>query len=287
MSDSFSQAWLDFPYGTRFDLVGTTSVGRAPDNTLVLNDNEVSRRHALIQAQDDGEFWLVDLGSANGSYVNDRRISQPVELRSGDVIQISGVKMSFGTARVKADESSSEGSMASTMMSIRQAQCWMMIVDIIGSTALAQEIPAEEWPRVTGTWFKTCREVIEANGGHMMKYLGDGFFCYWIAEDCATEQVRETLINLMTMQQAASPPFRVVVHHGSAVLGSVPTMAELNLHGAEVNFTFRIEKLAGSFRQEVMLSEMANFELGMTTQFVARAKVEGFDGSYSFFGPEG
>jgi class 3 adenylate cyclase len=120
----------------------------------------------------------------------------------------------------------------------------------------------------------------------MMKYLGDGFFCYWIAEQETPEQVRQALTQLKTMQEAAEPPFRLVVHVGPAVLGSVPTMNELNLHGPEVNFTFRIEKLAGSFRLGVMFSEAANAALGVPSKFVAKAKVDGYTGGFNFFAPE-
>jgi len=284
MSSSHSQCWLDFPYGKRFDLSGTTSVGRAPDNTLVINDNEISRRHALIQAQDEGDFWLVDLGSINGTCLNDRRISQPVKLKAGDVIQMSGVKMTFGMNSLR--EAGPPGDqVASTIHDAPTAKCWTMMVDIIGSSELAQQLSPEHWPRMTGSWFKDCGELIEAHEGKIMKYLGDGFFCYWLADEDAPAKLRATLLSLKAIQRAASPPFRIVVHYGDAVLGSGPTTQELNLRGPEVDFTFRIEKLAGSFRQAVMLSEAASVEIGLLTQFFAKAKVEGFSGSFSFFAP--
>ncbi len=285
MGDLFSQSWLDLPDGSRFPLHGTASVGRAPDNALVLDENLVSRRHALLQAQGEGEFWLVDLGSANGSYLNERRVFQPMALKAGDVIRLSETRLIFGTEAIKAGHPTASGFLASTMMSIRTATCWMMLADIIDSTRLARQVAAEEWPRVTGTWFKTCREVIEAHGGHMMKYLGDGFFCYWIADTETPAQVRAALATLAVMQAEASPPFRIVIHCGGAVLGSVPTVNELNLHGPEVNFAFRIEKLAASLRASVMFSEAASMELGMQTCLKARAPVEGFPGSFSFYVP--
>ena len=69
--------------------------------------------------------------------------------------------------------------MASTMIHIRQAKCWLMVADIIGSTKLSQTLSASQFPRMTGTWFKNCRQIVDECGGHMSKYLGDGFFCYW------------------------------------------------------------------------------------------------------------
>ncbi len=286
MSHALSLSWLELPDGSRFELKGSTTVGRAPGNSLVIDDGLVSRRHALIQAQGEGEFWLVDLGSANGSYVNDRRIFQPAELRAGDAVQFSRVRMTFGTEKVRANHPSAAGLMASTLMSIKTSKCWMMMADIVGSTRLAQQVSAEELPRITGTWFKNCREIIDATRGHMMKYLGDGFFCYWPADSKGPARVSDALARLKVMQDKMSPSFRVVVHHGEAALGSVPTMAELNLHGAEVNFTFRIEKLAGALKQSVMLSEAANAELGLATRFVTSAPVDGFQGSFKFYAPE-
>lgn len=285
MSEALSKSWLEMSDGSRFELRGSTSLGRAPDNTLVLDDGQVSRRHALIQPQGEGEFWLVDLGSSNGSYINERRIFQPVALQPGDVIRLSNSLLVFGSEKVRSVTPAASAMMASTMMAIRTSKCWMMMVDIIGSTKMAQETSAEEWPIVTGNWFRSCREVIEAHQGHMMKYLGDGFFCYWIDNKDAAGQVREALATLREMQAKSAPPFRLVLHLGSAVLGSVPTMAELNLHGQEVNFTFRIEKIAGGLRCPVLLSEPANDALGLETQFIADAPVDGFRGSFRFFAP--
>ena len=48
----------------------------------------MSRRHALIHAQDGGEFWLVDLGTINGTYVNDDRVIAPTRLRDGDRVDL-------------------------------------------------------------------------------------------------------------------------------------------------------------------------------------------------------
>jgi len=275
--------WLEFADERRFDLLGTVTVGRAPENGLVLKDEQISRRHAIIQAQGEREFWLVDLGSANGTYVNERRISQPVQLHRGDIIRIAQTRMEYHSELLTAAHPAGRKMVASTMMSIRQLDCWLMVADIISSTKLAQELPAEELPRVTGNWFKSCRQVVEECGGHMSKYLGDGFFCYWEAGKEGRSQLSETLAGLRAMQAAASPPFRVVLHYGPAVLGSVPTMAEMNLHGPEVNFVFRIEKVAGSLGIPVMLSERAHEKLGSSGVQVAEAIVDGFRGKFRFF----
>jgi hypothetical protein len=100
----FDDAWveaalpdgeLERPDGTRLRLGGTCAIGRAHGGALVLADTKVSRQHALIQAQNRHEFWLMDLGSANGTFVNGRRVLRPELLRSGDVIEIGPFRLRF------------------------------------------------------------------------------------------------------------------------------------------------------------------------------------------------
>ncbi|MCB1277565.1 adenylate/guanylate cyclase domain-containing protein [Prosthecobacter sp.] len=287
MSNNLLQSWLRLPNGERHDLNGTCSVGRAPDNAVALPDNEVSRRHAVIQAQGEREFWLVDLGSANGTCVNGRRISQSVRLHNGDIIRIANNELEFCTEILSAMHPAGKQAMASTMIQIRQAQCWLMVADIIGSTKLAQTLSPSQYPRMTGTWFKNCRQVIDECGGHMSKYLGDGFFCYWDDTEDGAIQVRQAVAKLYEAQSKANPPFRLVLHFGAAALGTVPTMNELNLHGPEVNFVFRVEKVASMLKQTVLFTEAAvnKMQAENEVRLAGECGVEGFSAKYKFFTP--
>ncbi len=69
------------------------NIGRRRDNTIVLDDRRVSRRHCQLRFR-YGEFVLYDLASRGGTFVNDGRISECV-LRSGDVISLAGVKLVY------------------------------------------------------------------------------------------------------------------------------------------------------------------------------------------------
>jgi len=285
MSTNLLQSWLRLPNGERHDLEGTCSIGRAPDNSIPVADSEVSRRHAIIQAQGEREFWLVDLGSANGTYVNGRRISQSVRLHNGDIIRIASNELEFSSEILSAMHPAGQQAMASTMIHIRQAQCWLMVADIIGSTQLSQTLPGAQFPRMTGTWFKNCRQVIDECGGHMSKYLGDGFFCYWDDTEDSAIQVRQAVSKLYEAQLAANPPFRLALHFGAAMLGTVPTMNELNLHGPEVNFVFRVEKVAATQKQNILFTEAAVKRMAAEKEvrFVNECAVEGFSSPYKFY----
>jgi hypothetical protein len=70
------------------------SVGREPGNELVLRDDAASRRHARFDPAGDGGWEVVDTGSGNGVWVNDRRVTRH-RLASGDLVQIGHTKLQF------------------------------------------------------------------------------------------------------------------------------------------------------------------------------------------------
>jgi pSer/pThr/pTyr-binding forkhead associated (FHA) protein len=72
-----------------------TLIGRQDDNDLQIDHPRVSRHHAEL-CMDGSTYWLIDLGSRNGTLVNGRLVKQ-VELRHGDVVTIGDCDMRFLT----------------------------------------------------------------------------------------------------------------------------------------------------------------------------------------------
>ena len=66
------------------------SIGRTPDNDLSLEDQSLSRRHALIE-DIDGHFVITDCGSSNGTFVNNVQINSPTELSDWDMLTFGSV----------------------------------------------------------------------------------------------------------------------------------------------------------------------------------------------------
>jgi pSer/pThr/pTyr-binding forkhead associated (FHA) protein len=75
--------------GTRVTLgTADVTIGRAPDSTLVLDDDYASTRHARIAPTDDGGWFVEDLGSTNGTYVGRSRINGPTPVSVGSSVRI-------------------------------------------------------------------------------------------------------------------------------------------------------------------------------------------------------
>lgn len=79
--------------GTRIPL-GTTAIiiGRAPDSTVVLTDDYVSTRHAQL-TQRNGEWWVEDLGSTNGTYLGNTKVTDPTPVPAGVPVVIGKTSM--------------------------------------------------------------------------------------------------------------------------------------------------------------------------------------------------
>jgi len=77
-------------------------IGRDPSLKcdLILKDPTVSKEHAKIKLQDDGKIYIYDLGSENGTIVNDEEIKGPKELKDDDIIVIGKTKFLFKLAQV-------------------------------------------------------------------------------------------------------------------------------------------------------------------------------------------
>jgi pSer/pThr/pTyr-binding forkhead associated (FHA) protein len=71
-----------------------TQLGRDSANTVSLNDQDISRFHALIRTAGDGH-WLHDLQSTNGITVNGQRLTERHLLRTGDVMLLGSTTLEY------------------------------------------------------------------------------------------------------------------------------------------------------------------------------------------------
>jgi serine phosphatase RsbU (regulator of sigma subunit) len=85
-------------FGSRYDWQlkpGTYIAGRDPQADFFVNDSTVSRKHAQIEVVDEQTVRLTDLGSTNGTLVNDRKVAGTVPLKPGDTVTFGNVGFLF------------------------------------------------------------------------------------------------------------------------------------------------------------------------------------------------
>jgi adenylate cyclase len=283
MTDEQS-AWLASREGTQIPIQGNLTIGRSPKNVLVLDSPKVSRRHAIINVQNVGEFWLIDLGSSNGTFLNKRRVHHPVQLCDQDQLAIGDNQFTFRQPAELSDDYRSTF-IERTIREIENVPCWLLVADIENFTPLSRSLTSDQLAVLIGGWVATCKEIIEAHEGMIDKYLGDGFFAYWREDENAAKNVAAAMERLKQAQARNEPRFRLALHQGLVAIGGVPSMGEESLMGKDVNFVFRMEKLAGSLGILVLTSEAGKSKLaGLVKCEPAGAhEVKGFEGKHEFF----
>jgi pSer/pThr/pTyr-binding forkhead associated (FHA) protein len=74
-----------------------STVGRSTDGDVFLDDVTVSRKHAIFERRPGGAWFVRDVGSLNGTYVNGEQVDE-TKLASGDEVQIGRFKVTFFAA---------------------------------------------------------------------------------------------------------------------------------------------------------------------------------------------
>jgi DNA-binding NarL/FixJ family response regulator len=93
-------AWLELPDGRIHPLKMRNSIGRSPDNDLLLPYAGVSRHHATVSSCGSGVYRLSDAGSTNGTFLNGLRVEQPEPMCDKDVLNVGAATLRFHQAGI-------------------------------------------------------------------------------------------------------------------------------------------------------------------------------------------
>ena len=159
-------------------LVGGTSwsIGRSGDNNLVLPDLLISRHHAILQSNDDGGFYLLDLISTNGSFVNGCRAIVPVRLRHGDRIKLGNTNLAFcclSTSLVLDETSTLDTSYLPRATRLVWRLASVIAIELRNLTLLTQQLDKQILAAALDTWCREITNIITSLGGLVEKNVGN------------------------------------------------------------------------------------------------------------------
>lgn len=159
-------------------LVGSTSwsIGRSGDNHLVLPDRLISRHHAVLQGNEEGGFYLLDLISTNGSFVNGYRAIVPVRLRHGDRIKLGNTNLAFcclSTNLVLDETSTQVTSNLPTATRLVWRLASVMAIEIRNLTLLTHQLDKQLLAISLANWYREIKHIIISLGGLVEKNVGN------------------------------------------------------------------------------------------------------------------
>lgn len=252
--------------GVEFALADFNLLGRSPDATIRLQDSGVSRQHATIR-RDGSLFWVSDLGSANGSFVNDVAVTTARALRHGDRIQLGTCLFTFETddGEIEGQSSSSTNMLHTVALPVKTVRATLLVGDLRNFTSISAQLSAEEVAAMLREWYAQCEQVLKSRGAIIDKFIGDGVFAYWSGDSADVRAKATEAARILSGPEASESPVRkqlklqrglevhchIGLNIGGVALGAMGRGVNTAV-GEAVNVTFRIESLTRKLQVPVL-----------------------------------
>lgn len=241
------------------------TIGRSKTNDIVLPDTKVSRKHALLDETRPGTFSVIDLGTHNGTLVNDRRVVVPLVLRNGDRICFGNCEAVYHTPSESMDDTG-----VTMVTEIGSAHCLVsvMVVDVRDFTGMTQKVGDERLSEIIGTWFRKGGLILESRGAYEEKYIGDAVMAVWLHDGkrCPREDAQRVFGAVREFSRITTQvrdlfeldfPIRIGagINTGYAVVGNTgpngrPDFSPL---GDTVNMAFRLESATKDLGADIVI----------------------------------
>jgi len=244
------------------------TIGRDKGSDIILEDLMISRNHAVIRRVGVGDFYLIDGGSSNGSYVNQLRVKMPRLLKNNDKITIGGIDFLFEQEKEKSTDKSSVDMIDTIVHDTPEIKkITILVADIRGFMSLSEEIPIPTLTRMMNAWFNQVTKVIDKHDGMVDKFIGDCVFARWESDENEFHSVMNALkaaeaINKVTQElnhefTELSEKLHIGVGINTGVASMMTMGGDDSAMGDAVNVAFRLESATKTLGKDIVLSESA------------------------------
>ena len=243
------------------------TIGRDGNNTITIADPRMSRNHAMIRGVAPEQFYLFDVGSRNGCFVNGLRIRTPTLLSQGDVINLGDTTLTFEQFIVPDIENlnTSEGLAETIRVDSSDVRFLAILVaDIRGYTSLSEKLSVKILSEMMSVWYDNVQKIVEEQNGVVDKFIGDCVMAIWDLDKNPKEkalQCLKTASDIHFFTQKLDKTFSEIpekiqvgvgINTGEAVVG---VGADHTAMGDTVNLAFRLESATKTLKCDLVLSE--------------------------------
>jgi adenylate cyclase len=248
----------------------TFKVGRGPTNDIILPYSWISRKHTMVQRENDGIFHIMDLGSSNGTYLNNKRIHAPTILNNGDLITLGKTIIKFvqSIEDTAYERNKSELTQDMTVAYIQKEIVTILVCDIHDFTSLSEKLGDKLISKLLQFWTKKVGAIIHEHDGLVDKFIGDAVMATWISGNVnkgarnalraaleissATKKIGENIPQIKTPLSIGA-----AVNTGEAMLGNMGVAGhrDSTVIGDVVNVAFRLESMTVKDEADIIIGE--------------------------------
>jgi adenylate cyclase len=240
----------------QLDTKATYTIGREKGNDILLPFSWVSRKHAMIQVESNGRHNLIDLGSANGTMANGRRVLTPTRLHHGDRIGIGKSVLVFRQTGEEEPSATVYGEAAErTVAFVEQETVTILICDIHDYTPLSELLGAHKVSALLQSWTAGVSQIVTRHEGMVDKFIGDAVMALWAGGSGPAHAIRQALRTALAIAafthglKKTVPelpwPLKIgaALNTGLAMVGNIGVdgKRDFTVVGDVVNVAFRLE----------------------------------------------
>ncbi len=245
-------------------------IGRGSHNAVYIPSNRVSRDHAIVKQDEGGRFCVFDLGSRNGTFLNNRLLSGSGQLSSGDVITVGDASIRFVLRREYEAPTLSPGLSTSTMVATDIALVTVLVLDIRDFTTLTFELGPARTAQMIRQFNQSAGELLDSSHAWSKKFIGDAVMAVWVNDTAearfsniltafrVADTVRTAAGRLHDMFELPAPVcIGCGINAGLASIGNVGggSTADCTALGDTVNRTFRLEASTRKLKCDVVFGD--------------------------------
>ncbi len=273
-------AWLENATGERIPLEGLCSLGRDPASRIHIHSAKASRRHAVIRANDRGQLQITDLGSSNGTYVNQRRVAHQTALHDGDIIEIGGQAFGLHAPGLPPSDGAAAAPPGATV-----TEGWLFLTGTAACARVTSNLD-ELSPKTEAGWELDCTRAMETHRARRGSHRLCDLLFYWeVREKFDPAAVRRALLDFERIRARQRPHLSVVLHYGPLVLSRAPRTSSVSLTGLTIAFAVQMLKQASETSRRCLISEAAreHFDQPGLLRPLETRTLPGFPGEHSFY----
>jgi len=223
-----------------------------------------------------GQYYMLDAGSRNGTYINKQRISTPTLLHHGDRVSVGKTRIVFlvelssdaGRSGEATEVQDNQAGFIDSTLNIARSDIrpvTILVADIRNFSILSKKIEIAVLSKLMSKWFYEVQNVIGRRYGWVDKFVGDCVMALWDMQKSPHDMIMNCLgaaldIRSLTRELGLSNPkvardlkIGVGIHTGTAALGIGKAKTAM---GEAVNLAFRLESATKDLGKEVVLSSV-------------------------------
>jgi len=263
-------------------------LGRGPGNDVILPYSWVSRKHTLVQREQTGIFTIMDLGSSNGTYVNNKRIYSPTILNNGDQIILGKTTVKFiHFVEEKAPIDETEASLDMTIAYIQKEIVTILVCDLHDFTSISEKLGNQVVSKLLQFWTKKIGSIVQEHDGLVDKFIGDAVMALWIGGnvDNGVRNALRTALEISNTTRKIGQGIKglkteleigAAINTGEGLLGNmgVASHRDSTVIGDVVNVAFRLESMTVKGDLDIVIGAPTAKHIDQVDKFFSKRDLE-------------